>query len=101
MSDIEEKEDDYDSSKRGRNVHLPPTGEVDTHLSHQLQDANKSIATKANTMHDNMSSSHFYSNTTSSSTMLQNTKMSRNDYENTYYQKGNKHDFILLSLHEH
>jgi hypothetical protein len=63
LSDIEEKEDDYDSTGvRGRNVHIPPTGEVDNHLSHQLQDANKNI-TKA-MMHDNMSSSHFYSNTT-------------------------------------
>ena len=100
MSDIEEKEDDYDSTGvRGRNVHIPPTGEFDNHLSHQLQDANKNI-TKA-MMHDNMSSSHFYSNntqtnsTTTTSSMLQNTKLSRNDYENIYYQKGKQHDFIL------
>ena len=100
MSDIEEKEDDYDrttrggsSLLRGRNVHIPPTGEVDNRQSHQLQDANKNITKATSMMHDNMSSSHnFYSNTTTSSTtttsMLQNTKLSRNDYENIYYQKG-------------
>ena len=86
MADIEEKEDDYNydsTGVSGRNVHLPPTGEVDNHLSHQLQDVNKNI-TKAE-MHDSMSSSQFYSNTSS---LLQSTKLSRNDYENTYYQKG-------------
>ena len=101
MSDIEEKEDDYDrttrggsSIVRGKNVHIPPAGEVDNRQSHQLQDANKNITKATSMMHDNMSSSHnFYSNTTTSSTttstsMLQNTKLSRNDYENIYYQKG-------------
>ena len=86
MADIEEKEDDYNydsTGVSGRNVHLPPTGEVDNHLGHQLQDVNKNIA-KAE-MHDSMSSSQFYSNTSS---LLQSTKLSRNDYENTYYQKG-------------
>ena len=99
MSDIEEKEDDYDRTSRGgnalvrgKNVHIPPTGEVDNRQSHQLQDANKNITKATSMMHDNMSSSHnIYSNTTTSSTttsMLQNTKLSRNDYENIYYQKG-------------
>jgi hypothetical protein len=97
LSDIEEKEDDYDRTTRdgntlvrSRNVHIPPTGEVDNRQSHQLQDANKNITKATSMMHDNMSSSHnFYSNTTTSSTsMLKNTKMSRNDYENIYYQKG-------------
>ena len=72
----------------------PRSGECDiTHQTHQLKDANKNI-TKA-MLHDNTNcSNHFYSNTTqttdttSSTSMLQNTKMSRNEYENTYYQKG-------------
>ena len=93
MSDIEEKEDDYDKTAvTGRNAHLPPTGEFDSHPSHQLQESNKNI-TKAIVMHDNTSSSsHFNSNTTTTnSSMLQNTKLSRNDYENVYYQKGKYH----------
>ena len=69
----------------------PRSGECDNHQSHQLKDANKNI-TKA-MLHDNSDSSYFYTNTTtaatSSTSMLQNTKLSRNDYENIYYQKGN------------
>ena len=100
MSDIEEKEKDngYDEGmEQGGTKHVshltsvPFSGEFDNHQSHQLKDANKNI-TKA-TMHDNSGSSYFYTNTTTDTTcatsMLQNTKMSRNDYENIYYQKGN------------
>ena len=72
----------------------PRSGECDkTHQTHQLKDANKNI-TKA-MLHDNSDcSNYFYSNTTttdttSSTSMLQNTQMSRTDYENIYYQKGN------------
>ena len=89
MSDIEEreKEDEYEATEMcGTNVYVPPVGEVDSQLSHQLQDANKIITKEL--MHDNTSSSYFYSDTRTSS-MLQNTKMSRNEYENVYYQKGN------------
>ena len=89
LSDIEEreKEDEYEATEMcGTNVYVPPVGEVDSQLSHQLQDANKIITKEL--MHDNTSSSYFYSDTRTSS-MLQNTKMSRNEYENVFYQKGN------------
>lgn len=97
MSDIEEKErDDEYEGLSGTNVLVPPTGEVDNHLGHQLQDANKNITKEM--MHDNSNSSYFYSNTTTStSSMLQNTKMSRNDYENVYYQKGKQFSTIKFN----
>ena len=46
-------------------------------------------------LHDNSDCSYFYTNTTttdttSSTSMLQNTQLSRTDYENIYYQKGNR-----------
>ena len=100
--DIEEKEMDERyvegtgqcSTKCLPHVPCPPrSGECDNHQTHQLKDANKSI-TKA-MLHDNSDCSYFYTNTTttdttSSTSMLQNTQMSRTDYENIYYQKGNR-----------